>query len=94
MQGLGMALFEHVVMKDGQMANCQLTNYIIPTAPDVPDLDVVMLERPYAHGPFGAKGLGEMPIDGPAGAVVNALRHAGYDVRSVPATPEIIMESA
>lgn len=92
-QGLGMALYEHVAMSNGRMANGQLTNYIIPTAPDVPALDIVSVERPYAQGPYGAKGLGEMPIDGPAAAVVNALRHAGYDVRSVPATPEVIMES-
>ncbi|MGE3840115.1 MAG: xanthine dehydrogenase family protein molybdopterin-binding subunit [Vicinamibacterales bacterium] len=92
-QGLGMALYEHVAMSNGRMANGQLTNYIIPTAPDVPALDVVLMERPYAQGPYGAKGIGEMPIDGPAAAVVNALRHAGYDVRSVPATPEVIMES-
>ncbi|HEY2907831.1 MAG TPA: hypothetical protein VGJ29_18145, partial [Vicinamibacterales bacterium] len=46
------------------------------------------------HGPFGAKGVGEMPIDGPAPAVINALRHAGYDLREIPATPEKIMRSA
>jgi CO/xanthine dehydrogenase Mo-binding subunit len=93
-QGLGMALLEEVVMRDGRMVNGQLTNYIIPTSADTPLMDIVTLERRYAHGPFGAKGLGEMPIDGPAGAVVNALRHAGYDVRSVPSTPERLLESA
>ena len=67
-------------MRDGRMANAQLTNYIIPTTLDTPPIDVVMLENPYPHGPFGAKGVGEMPIDGPAPAVVNALRHAGVDV--------------
>src|SRR6476646_4830634 len=90
-QGLGYALLEEVVMRDGRMANSQLTNYIIPTTLDTPSLHVVMLENPYTHGPFGAKGVGEMPIDGPAPAVINALRHAGYDVRSIPATPEKIM---
>ena len=90
-QGLGYALLEDVVMRDGKMVNAQLTNYIIPTTLDTPPLDVVMLENPYPHGPFGAKGVGEMPIDGPAPAVVNALRHAGYDLREIPATPEKIM---
>jgi hypothetical protein len=52
---------------------------------------VMMLENPYKHGPFGAKGVGEMPIDGPAPAVINALRHAGYDLREIPATPEKLM---
>jgi CO/xanthine dehydrogenase Mo-binding subunit len=90
-QGLGYALLEEVVMRNGRMANAQLTNYIIPTTLDTPVLDVVMLGNPYPHGPFGAKGVGEMPIDGPAPAVVNALRHAGYDLREIPATPEKIM---
>src|SRR6185295_14761776 len=85
------ALLEEVVMRDGRMANASLTNYIIPTTLDTPPLDVVMLENPYPHGPFGAKGVGEMPIDGPAPAVINALRHAGYDLREIPATPEKVM---
>jgi len=93
-QGLGYALLEEVVMRNGRMANAQLTNYIIPTTLDTPVLDVVMLGNPYPHGPFGAKGVGEMPIDGPAPAVVNALRHAGYDVREIPATPEKLMACA
>src|SRR5260370_37655949 len=90
-QGLGYALLEEVVMREGRMANAQLTNYIIPTTLDTPALDVVMLANPYEHGPFGAKGVGEMPIDGPAPAVINALRHAGVDLREIPATPEKIM---
>ena len=64
-------------MRDGAMANAQLTNYIVPTTLDTPPIDVVLLEKPYAHGPFGAKGVGEMPIDGVAPAVVNAIRQPG-----------------
>jgi len=90
-QGLGYALLEEVVMRDGRMANASLTNYIIPTTLDTPEMDIVVLENPYPHGPFGAKGVGEMPIDGPAPAVINALRHAGFDLRAIPATPEKIM---
>jgi CO/xanthine dehydrogenase Mo-binding subunit len=90
-QGLGYALIEDVVMRDGAMVNAQLTNYIIPTTLDTPPIDVVMLENPYAHGPFGAKGVGELPMDGPAPAVVNALRHAGVVVTSIPATPERVL---
>jgi CO/xanthine dehydrogenase Mo-binding subunit len=93
-QGLGYALLEEVVMRDGRMANAQLTNYPIPTTADTPPIHVVVLERPYEHGPHGAKGVGEMPIDGPAPAVVNAIRHAGFDVREIPATPERIMEAS
>ena len=92
-QGLGYALIEEVVMKDGRMANAQLTNYIIPTPMDAAPMDIGIMERPYQHGPFGAKGVGEMPIDGPAPAVINALRHCGFDIRSIPATPERIMRA-
>jgi CO/xanthine dehydrogenase Mo-binding subunit len=87
-QGLGYALLERVVMRNGAMANGQLTNYVIPTTLDMPEVDVVMMENPYPGGPFGAKGLGELPMDGPAPAVVNALRQLGMDVRDIPATPE------
>jgi CO/xanthine dehydrogenase Mo-binding subunit len=92
-QGLGYALLEEVVMRGGKMANAQLTNYIIPTTLDTPPMTIKILERPYTHGPFGAKGVGEMPIDGPAPAVVNALRHAGVVVSEIPATPEKIMKA-
>src|SRR6202035_1705090 len=90
-QGIGYALIEEVVMRDGRMANAQLTNYTIPTTLDTPKIDTVILENAYPHGPFGAKGVGEMPIDGPAPAIVNAIRHMGMDVREIPATPERIM---
>ncbi len=91
-QGVGYALLEHVVMRDGAMANAQLTNYTIPTTLDTPRLDTVMLDNPYPHGPFGAKGVGEIPMDGPAPAIANAMRHLGLDVREIPALPERVME--
>ena len=93
-QALGFALLEHVVMRDGGMANAQLTNYTIPTALDTPPIDVVLVENPYPGGPFGAKGLGELPMDGPAPAIVNAMRSLGLDVREVPALPEVIHRQA
>ena len=93
-QGLGYALLERVVMHNGAMANAQLTNYVIPTTLDTPEMDVVMLENRYDGGPFGAKGLGELPMDGPAPAVVNALRSLGLDVREIPATPELLAACA
>ena len=92
-QGLGYALLEEVVMADGRMANAQMTNYTAPTTLDTPPMDIVIVESPYRHGPFGAKGVGEMPIDGVAPAVVNAIRHMGLDVRSIPATPERILQA-
>jgi CO/xanthine dehydrogenase Mo-binding subunit len=90
-QGVGYALLEEVVMQDGRMANAQLTNYTVPTTLDTPEIETVILENPYKHGPFGAKGIGEMPINGPAPAIINAIRHMGMDVREIPATPERLM---
>ena len=90
-QGIGWALLEGVVMGAGRMVNAQMTNYVAPTTLDTPPIDVVILESPYANGPHGAKGVGEMPIDGPAPAIVNAIRHLGLDAREIPATPERLM---
>ena len=92
-QGIGYALLEEVSIRDGRMANAQLTNYIVPTTLDTPEIDVTILENPYEHGPFGAKGVGEMPIDGPAPAVVNAIRSLGVDVREIPVIPERVMKA-
>jgi CO/xanthine dehydrogenase Mo-binding subunit len=92
-QGIGYALLEEVVMRDGRMANARLTDYQVPTTMDTPPIDVVIVENRYRHGPFGAKGVGEMPIDGVAPAVVNAIRHLGVDMRSLPATPERVLEA-
>ncbi|HSC28475.1 MAG TPA: xanthine dehydrogenase family protein molybdopterin-binding subunit [Vicinamibacterales bacterium] len=93
-QGIGWALSEEVVWRDGRMANAQMTNYIIPTALDVPTIRVFFEERPYAHGPAGAKGIGELPMDGPAPAIVNAVAQAtGADLRRIPLTPERLMEA-
>jgi CO/xanthine dehydrogenase Mo-binding subunit len=94
LQGIGWALYEDVVMRDGLMQNASLTNYIIPTTLDTPPIAVEIVEHPYANGPFGAKGVGECPIDGPAAAIVNAIRAAtGKRLDSVPATPERIMKA-
>ncbi|MEP6800739.1 MAG: molybdopterin cofactor-binding domain-containing protein, partial [Acidobacteriota bacterium] len=93
-QGIGFAILEDVVFRGGAMANAQMTNYVVPTTLDTPPIDVVILESGYPHGPHGAKGIGEMPIDGPAPAIVNAIRHMGIDLRQIPATPERIMEAS
>jgi CO/xanthine dehydrogenase Mo-binding subunit len=93
-QAIGMALYENVVWRDGRMANGQMTNYIMPTAADVPPIRVFFEEQPYPFGPHGAKGIGELPMDGPAPAIVNAIENAiGISIREIPATPEILMEA-
>ncbi|MBI4462658.1 MAG: xanthine dehydrogenase family protein [Acidobacteria bacterium] len=93
-QAIGYALYENVVWKDGRMLNSQMTNYIIPTAMDVPQIRLYFEEIPYAYGPAGAKGLGELPMDGTAAAVVNAIENAtGVSVDQLPALPEVLMEA-
>jgi len=74
------------------MANGQMTNYIIPTSMDIPPIRVIFEERPYPYGPMGAKGIGELPMDGPAPAILNAIENAtGLSLVSIPATPETLM---
>ncbi len=91
-QGVGWALLEHVVWENGRMRNPTMTDYVVPTAPDTPPVRVVFVEHPHARAPHGAKGIGELPMDGPAPAVVNALRQAlGVRLVAVPATPERIL---
>lgn len=92
-QGIGYALYEKVVMQNGHMANNQMTNYIIPTAEDVPPIHVFFEEIPFQYGGFGAKGIGELPHDGPAPAIVNAIKDAtGVSFRSIPLLPEDLFQ--
>lgn len=91
-QGLGWALMENCVWSDGVMKNANMTDYTIPTAMDVPPIRVVFLEHPHSRTPHGAKGLGELPTEGPAPAVLNALRQAlGIHFDRIPVTPEILL---
>jgi CO/xanthine dehydrogenase Mo-binding subunit len=88
-QGIGYALYEKVVWKNGRMSNNQMTNYIMPTAVDVPNIEVYFEETPCVHGPYGAKGLGELPHDGPAPAILNAIQDAtGINFTTIPLLPE------
>jgi CO/xanthine dehydrogenase Mo-binding subunit len=91
-QAIGYALYENVVWKDGRMANAQMTNYIMPTSADLPPIRVFFEEKPYAFGPRGAKGIGELPMDGPAPAILNAIEDAlGVSPTTIPLTPELMM---
>jgi CO/xanthine dehydrogenase Mo-binding subunit len=90
-QAIGYTLYENVVWQQGRMLNSQMTNYIIPTAADIPPIRVYFEENPYAYGPAGAKGIGELPMDGPAPAILNAIENAtGVSFNQIPLMPEII----
>ena len=94
-QAIGMTLYENVVWQNGRMANGQMTNYIMPTAADIPPIRVYFEENPYAFGPAGAKGIGELPMDGPAPAILNAIENAtGLSFNRIPLMPEALMEKA
>ncbi|MFZ3217549.1 MAG: xanthine dehydrogenase family protein molybdopterin-binding subunit [Candidatus Acidiferrales bacterium] len=92
-QGIGFALYENVVWREGRMVNAQMTNYVMPTSVDLPTIRVHFEEIPYGRGPSGAKGIGELPLDGTAPAIANAVAHAtGADIRRIPVTAETLLE--
>ena len=92
-QGIGYALYEDVLWNErGVMANDRLTNYIIPTSADLGFIQVVLLEGGLGAGPKGAKGVGELPMDGPAPAIVNAIQQAlDIDIQQIPVMPEMLL---
>jgi CO/xanthine dehydrogenase Mo-binding subunit len=90
-QGIGFALYEKVIWQNGRMQNGQMTNYIMPTSADLPPIRVFFEEMGNAHGAYGAKGIGELPMDGPAPAILNAIEDAlGTRFDSIPLLPEDI----
>lgn len=93
LQALGYALMENHKMEKGKFVTSRFQNYMIPTAPDAPEWDTKIIEEKLSFGPMGAKGLGELPMDGGAPAIVNAIANAtGIFVRDLPATPEKLYE--
>ncbi|MGD0987943.1 MAG: xanthine dehydrogenase family protein molybdopterin-binding subunit [Candidatus Sulfotelmatobacter sp.] len=92
-QAIGFTLYEKVIWQNGRMQNSQMTNYIMPTSSDLPPIRVFFEELGNIHGAYGAKGIGELPMDGPAPAIVNAIEDAlGIFFNSIPLLPEDIME--
>jgi len=93
-QGIGFALYEKVVWQSGRMINNQMTNYIMPSSMDLPPIRVIFEELGNIHGAHGAKGIGELPMDGPAPAIVNAVEEAtGIRFCSIPLLPEDLFEA-
>ena len=91
-QGLGYALMEELIIENGKILNPSFLDYYIPTAADIPEIKPILVEAPDPeNGPFGAKGIGEPPIEPVAGAVANAIYNAlGFPIREFPYTPERI----
>jgi CO/xanthine dehydrogenase Mo-binding subunit len=92
LQAVGWATIEEIKMKDGGYQNDRLATYLIPTALDAPHIRTILVENPYSGGPFGAKGIGELPMDGPAPAIIAAIHDAtGVWLDEIPATPEKVL---
>jgi CO/xanthine dehydrogenase Mo-binding subunit len=93
LQGIGWALYEKIELENGQFNVSGFSDYIIPTLTEMPEFHVKILENPYPFGPFGAKGLGEMPFVGAAPAVVSALWMIfGKEFNKIPVLPESLFD--
>jgi CO/xanthine dehydrogenase Mo-binding subunit len=91
-QGLGLALMEEIQTRDGQITNASFTDYLIPTALDMPRVETVLVEDPDPDAPYGAKGMGEPPTVVATAAVASALRAAtGRELPRVPVRPDDIV---
>ncbi len=92
LQAIGYATIEEMKLQDGRYLNDRLATYIIPTALDAPRITALLVEAPFSGAPHGAKGVGELPMDVGAPAVVAAIHDAtGAWVHELPATPERIL---
>jgi CO/xanthine dehydrogenase Mo-binding subunit len=90
-QGLGLALMEEIQMRNGLIANASFTDYLIPTALDMPPVDAVLIEEPEPDAPYGVKGVGEPPTVVSTAAILSALRDAtGLTLARAPVRPDDI----
>ncbi len=92
LQAIGYATIEEIKLRDGRYLNDRLATYLIPTALDAPRIRSILVEKPFSGSPHGAKGVGELPMDVAAPAVVAAIHDAtGVWIHDLPATPERIL---
>ncbi len=92
LQAVGYATIEEIKLQDGRYLNDRLATYLIPTAMDAPHISTILVEKPFSGSPHGAKGVGELPMDVGAPAVVAAIHDAvGVWIHDLPASPERIL---
>jgi xanthine dehydrogenase molybdopterin-binding subunit B len=92
LQAIGYATVEEIKLRDGRYLNDRLATYIIPTSLDAPRITSILVEAPFSGAPHHAKGVGELPMDVGAPAVVAAIHDAtGVWVHDLPASPERIL---
>ncbi len=93
-QGLGYALMEDYRLVEGVPQTRSLETYLIPTARDLPEIDVILVESAEQTGPFGAKGIAEVVLVPTAPAIVSGIKDAaGLEIRDLPATPELVLRA-
>jgi CO/xanthine dehydrogenase Mo-binding subunit len=94
-QGIGYALMEELIVKQGKILNPTFLDYYIPTSMDVPEIIPIFIEdAKWKQGPFGAKGLAELGLNPVAASIGNAIMHAlGIPIRDIPFTPEKILSN-
>jgi CO/xanthine dehydrogenase Mo-binding subunit len=94
MQGIGYALYEEMVLKNGKLLNSDFLDYKIPTMMDTPEIKIKIIEKPDPKGPFGAKGIGEIGLIPVAPAIGNAIQNAtGVRLKCIPFTCEKVLEN-
>lgn len=87
--GIGYALIEEVIVKDGRVLTPSFAEYLIPTTEDIPIIETVLIENPSEYGPFGARGASEAPTVPVAPAICNAIYDAvGIRPTELPITAE------
>lgn len=92
--GLGYALLEELVVENGKVENPNFVDYVLPTAMDMPEIEISLIENPDPLGPFGAKGIGEPATVPTAPAIINAIYDAvGVRIRELPVTPQKILNA-
>ncbi|HOJ45190.1 MAG TPA: xanthine dehydrogenase family protein molybdopterin-binding subunit [Bacilli bacterium] len=93
-QGVAYGYLEVMEAKQGKLKQKNFTDYIIPTSLDMAPTETVLYDNPFAYGPYGAKGVGELTLVGGAPAVAMAIENAiRRPINRIPATPELIMET-
>ncbi|MCL2398803.1 MAG: xanthine dehydrogenase family protein molybdopterin-binding subunit [Defluviitaleaceae bacterium] len=93
LQSIGYGMMEKMTAVNGRIRNNTFSDYIIPTAVDVPNMHVMLHVEDYSHGPYGAKGAGELPHVGGAPAVIDAIQNAlGVTLNKTPFLAEDVMD--
>jgi len=92
--GIGYAISENLQVEEGVVRNPSFRDYKVPTAPEIPEIDMVFIETMEPTGPAGAKGVGESPMICTAAAITNALYNAtGVRFNDLPLTPENVLRT-